>query len=37
MGRSVKAMLPNLPDDSQIHVRNLKGLAKRDLAYIAYR
>ena len=32
---SVKAVLPNLPDNSQIHAHNFKGPAERDLPYIA--
>ena len=40
MGRSVEAVVPNLSldiCDSQIHARNLKGPAERDLPYIACR
>ena len=36
MGRNVDAVLINLPDDGQIHARNLKGPAQRDLPYIAW-
>ena len=35
MGYSVDVVLANLPDDGQIHTRNLKGPAERDLSYIA--
>ena len=37
MGRNVEAVVPNLPDDSQIHAFNLKGSANKDLPYIVYR
>ena len=33
MGYNVKAVLANLSDDSQIHARNLKGPAERNLQY----
>ena len=37
MGYSVKTLLPNLLDDSQIYVYNFKDPAKKDLPYIVYR
>ena len=35
MGRGVKAVLLNLSDNGQIHARNLKCPAERDVPYIA--
>ena len=35
MGHNMKAVLSHLPVDSQIHARNLKSPAERDLPYIS--
>ena len=37
IGRNVKAVLPNLPAENQIHARNLKSPAEKDLVYITCR
>ena len=36
MGHNMQAVLTNPPVDGQIHTRNPKGLAERDLLYQAH-